>query len=381
MIAPRAVGNSFLLSSSIAALAVAGFAAIADTAPAPPPAPAAAAAEAATSAQAIIASLNAPVLDATRPTATAGEDPTDDKGTLSFQWENDQFGGNTDQHYSNGLRASYLFSSHDTPVAVAEIARGLPFFPEEGDVRLGLSIGQSIFTPHHGEVWRHVNKGRPFAGWLYGGVQVTNDTGKQLDGFEIQMGVVGPSAGAEAVQNFYHDITGYNRFRGWDYQLSDEFGIVVGYERKWRLMAEVEPGELGMAFEPAVGAVLGNVFTYASAGGLLKFGSDVSSDWGPPRVRPALAGTGAFKPVDDFEWYVFAGVEGRAVARNIFLDGNTFQDSHKVDRKTFVADFQAGVSITFDDVRLTYTQVYRTPEYVGQKKRDLFGALTASFRL
>src|SRR3546814_11015068 len=28
---------------------------------------------------------------------------------------------------------------------------------------------------------------------------------------------------------------------------------------------------------------------------------------------------------------LFAGVEGRAVLRNIFLDGNTFADSHSVD--------------------------------------------------
>ncbi|WP_233559954.1 lipid A deacylase LpxR family protein [Oleomonas cavernae] len=374
MIAVRAVGNGMFLSSSAAALLVAAFAtAAADTARAQADAPDLQAA--------VLASLTVPAQAPAQVTATAGEDPTDDRGTLSLQWENDQFGGNTDQHYTNGLRASYLLSSHDTPVAVVEIARGLPFFPEEGDVRLGFSIGQSIFTPHHGEVWRHVNKGRPFAGWLYGGVQLTNDTGKQLDGFEIQLGVVGPSAGAEAVQDFYHDTTGSNRFRGWDYQLSDELGVVVAYERKWRLMAERAPGDLGIAFEPSVGAAIGNVFTYAAVGGMLKVGSDVSSDWGPPRVRPALSGTGAFKPVDDFEWYVFAGVEGRAVARNIFLDGNTFSDSQHVDKKTLVADFQAGAVVTIGKVRLTYTQVYRTEEYVGQKKRDLFGVLSASFRL
>jgi hypothetical protein len=375
----RAVGNGILLSSTASALILAALAAAADTAAVLPPSQAH---DSEPNVQvAVLAALTVPALTPARATATAGEDPTDDKGTLSLQWENDQFGGNTDQHYTNGLRASYLLSSHDTPVAVAEIARGLPFFPLEGDVRLGFSIGQSIFTPHHGETWTGVNYGRPFAGWLYGGVQVTNDTGRQLDGFEIQMGVIGPSAGADAVQDWYHDLTGSNRFRGWDDQLSDEFGIVVAYERKWRLMVEREPGDLGIAFEPSVGAAIGNVFTYAAVGGMLKVGSDVSSDWGPPRARPALSGTGAFKPVDDFEWYLFAGVEGRAVARNIFLDGNTFQDSQHVDKKTFVADFQAGGSVTIGDVRLTYTQVYRTEEYVGQKKRDLFGVLTASFRL
>jgi len=36
--------------------------------------------------------------------------------------------------------------------------------------------------------------------------------------------------------------------------------------------------------------------------------------------------------------YLFAFVDGRAVGRDIFLDGNTFTDSHSVTRKTFVGD-------------------------------------------
>jgi lipid A 3-O-deacylase len=41
-------------------------------------------------------------------------------------------------------------------------------------------------------------------------------------------------------------------------------------------------------------------------------------------------------PKGGFGWCLFASFEGRAVARNIFLDGNTFTDSHSIDKKTFV---------------------------------------------
>lgn len=82
----------------------------------------------------------------------------------------------------------------------------------------------------------------------------------------------------------------------------------------------------------------------------------------------------------DFAWYLFAGAQGRAVARDIFLDGNTFSSSHSVDKKTFVADFQAGAAVIYRGVRLAATQVYRTREFDGQPQADRFGAISLSVR-
>ena len=57
-----------------------------------------------------------------------------------------------------------------------------------------------------------------------------------------------------------------------------------------------------------------------------------------------MPGGGYFRRKKGFNWYLFAGLEGRAVFRNIFLDGNTFTDSHSVDSKHFVGDIQAGLA-------------------------------------
>jgi lipid A 3-O-deacylase len=67
-------------------------------------------------------------------------------------------------------------------------------------------------------------------------------------------------------------------------------------------------------------------------------------------------------------------------ARNIFLDGNTFEDSRSVDKKILVGDLEAGIAITFGDVRLAYTHVYRTEEFHGQEDADLFGTLNLTIR-
>ena len=107
-------------------------------------------------------------------------------------------------------------------------------------------------------------------------------------------------------------------------------------------------------------------------------GRGLDIDYGPPRVRPGIAGSGYVSGRAGTSWYVFVGGEGRAVARNIFLDGNTFEDGPSVERHTFVADVQAGVALVVDGIRIAYTHVLRTKEYDDQKDADVFGSLSVS---
>jgi hypothetical protein len=115
---------------------------------------------------------------------------------------------------------------------------------------------------------------------------------------------------------------------------------------------------------------------------MVRVGRMLGADFGPPRIRPALAGTHFFQPTDDgLGWYVFAGAEGRAVARDVTLDGNTWRDSRNVDRRPLVADLQAGLAVMWLGVRITYTQTWRTEEFYGQRGgMQNFGSLSATFR-
>jgi hypothetical protein len=84
-------------------------------------------------------------------------------------------------------------------------------------------------------------------------------------------------------------------------------------------------------------------------------------------------------PSESLQWEIFAGAEGRAVARNIFLDGNTFADSHSVDKKPFVADLNAGFAFTLGRARISYTAVYRTREFDGQQDASVFGGISVGY--
>ena len=75
---------------------------------------------------------------------------------------------------------------------------------------------------------------------------------------------------------------------------------------------------------------------------------------------------------------MFAGAQGRAVLRNLFLDGNTFEESSSVDREVFVLDGSAGLSLVFGQLSrpamLSFTFVWRGKEFAGQRKVDRFGS-------
>src|SRR5262249_44883781 len=160
-------------------------------------------------------------------------------------------------------------------------------------------------------------------------------------------GVVGPASGARELQKFFHRATSSRDPQGWDHQLRNELGVNVNYQHTWRAANLASGNGLAVDFSPQLGGALGNVETYANAGFKLRFGRHLPNDYGPPRIDPGLPGSGYFVPSSDFRWYLFAGAEGRLVARNIFLDGNTFHDSPSVDKKNWVGDFQAGLAMSW----------------------------------
>jgi hypothetical protein len=122
------------------------------------------------------------------------------------------------------------------------------------------------------------------------------------------------------------------------------------------------------------------VLTYASAGLVLRLGNNLTADFGPPRSRPALSGSAFFEPGEGFGWYVYAGVEGRAVARNIFLDGNTWQDSRSVERIPGVGDASLGAVAMWGSVRLAASYTFRSREFEAQPRAAQYGSLSLSAR-
>ncbi|MGB3627177.1 MAG: lipid A deacylase LpxR family protein [Henriciella sp.] len=308
----------------------------------------------------------------------ANDTPQDEKPTVTFVWENDSF-ANTDRNYTNGVRLSWLSGTRPTDGVSEFIAETVLGAKENAVRRRGFAVGHSIFTPSDIESTRLLPKQHPYAGWLYGEFSGVVEQADAVDTFSIQLGIVGPSAGGEWVQNEFHSIIGIDGANGWDNQLEDELGVVISYDKKLRRIAQFGSSGFGADVTPSIGASIGNINTHVRAGLTLRVGQNLENDYGPPRIRPSLGGAGFFTPADNFSWYVFLGAEGRAVAHNIFNDGSLLRDDIvDLDRNLWVADYQGGLVVQLYHVQMALTLVERSREFSGQEEEQRFGAFSIS---
>ncbi len=308
----------------------------------------------------------------------------EDKNYLSFSYENDLIGGNgTDQFYTSGLRATYFNVNADVPDVIDDLADHIPTFDINDTTSTFFTLGQNIYTPEDIEIAAAQSNDRPWAAFLYGSVGLATLESNHIDELEVTFGIVGPEALGEQTQKFVHShITGSTTPEGWGNQLEFELGLILSWQRRWPNFWFQDFGDFRLRAAPNVNVSLGNIYTYAGTGLGLSFGpyQGYLQDT-PPRVRPAMPGSGYFETPDQgWSWYLFAGVDGRVVGRNIFLDGNTFSDGPSIDKEYLVGDATAGLALTLGDYRLSYSFNLRSKEFKGQDGEATFGSLTLSTR-
>ena len=310
-------------------------------------------------------------------------------GQLSILEENDSLFFTSDKHYTQGLRGAYLSDSlpaDDWRYKAFDLMPAV--FPDAAASERRFDwifLGQSIFTPTNLTLNPPDPHDRPYAAWLYTGGALLQENGNQLTGLELLVGVVGPAALGRQVQNDWHQfVVGIPGGQGWHGQLKNEPALAVSYDKHWRVCLADLDG-VGVDVVPSAGVTAGNVFTYGAVGGMLRIGQDLDADYGPARIRPAPSGSDWFaaaRMTEPLGWYVFAGAEGRAVAQNIFLDGNTFASSAHVEKKPLVGDLTAGVALFWrNELRLDIGLLTRTKEFYGQQGEDSYAGFRFSFGL
>ena len=307
----------------------------------------------------------------------------------SVYFENDLFVG-TDSNYTNGVKLSLIspdLSPHaedgKLPRKVLEVIHQIPFIRESGPRfahKVEFSVGQNMYTPVDMSEHELIPEDRPYAGWLYFSTSyhrknAVNDTAYFMDTVEVQFGMVGPASFAEDTQKLVHKVFGRPWPNGWNNQLNNEPGLVMVFERKWLF----HPGLEGIGYDAIthLGGALGNVHTYLNGGLELRFGWNIPENFGVSLIRPA--GSTRLSVDDDFSSYLFGAVNGKIVLHDIFLDGNTFEDSHSVAKENYYADLAGGFTVSYKKIMLTWTQVLRTRQFESQKESHSFGALALTF--
>lgn len=312
--------------------------------------------------------------------ALAQDVPPDPRGSLTLSYENDVLGG-SDRYYTSGLQLAWRSPSAEPPAPLRWLDERLDWLLGPGQLRWGFGLGHTIFTPRDTLASVPDPRDRPYAGWLFGAIVLQRQEAHALTTFEIQAGVVGPAALGEFVQNNVHDLIRDDSANGWNHQLKDEPGLNLVFEQTLRTPSlPLGLGGVEADLLPSASFSLGNVATYGGLGLAVRAGQGLEADFGAPRIRPALVGSQFIQPTQEFGWYVFAGAQGRAVARDIFLDGNTWRDGPSVERRPLVGDLSAGFAVHWRGLRLAYSHTWRTEEFYGQRGAQSFGSVGLTFR-
>ena len=297
----------------------------------------------------------------------------------SLKIENDIIASDSDGHYTNGVELMRSFQPENDHWSL-RFAGATPDWLV-GDIdSVAYRFGHQIYTPNEIEASELIEEDRPYAGLLFVGVSmfgdVAHDGWREVRGLHMDVGLVGPGAGGKRIQRAVHEVTSSDEPKGWDHQLSNEPFVNFGYQKRWWLQHRFAGLEL--EYGPSLGASLGNLYTYGSAGLGLRIGQSLERSFSLPAVAPAQGGSMYFDQSGGFSWNLFANLEGRYMAHNMLLDGNTFTSSHSVDRREWVGDAKAGFALTWNSWQLAFASVWRTREFQGQDEHDQFGSLTLS---
>ncbi len=155
--------------------------------------------------------------------------------------------------------------------------------------------------------------------------------------------MTGPPSLAHLTQNLFHSIgPSFNRPTDWSRQIRFEPGAIIGYEQRRRLVA-YDAGRLGVDLLPSVSLKAGNVETSAGAGVETRIGVNLPHPWLPQSVP--------------FSMTLTASASGRAVLRDIFLDGNTVRPAYRVGHNVGVGTGEIGVELRVRALMLAYRVV------------------------
>ena len=339
----------------------------------------------------IVAAL---LLSCATPTLAQQQDCPPGGPAVTVVFDNDAHGmtlfRGSDNNYTTGLKISLSTAPHDGSTNDPDrIHRLFPFTGLTGQChRTSWSVGTSMYAPTQISNPNLIPNDRPYAGWAYASyaIDAYSPNGRDSEVLEVNIGAIGPMTGGRATQTWVHEhITNAPTPKGWSHQLHNSPAAYVFYEQKRRVLESPRNdwGSLSVHW----GGTLGNVFTYPSAGAVLRLGYHVSAT-GPGRptvnppsnLLPTQAQIPTSEPPKPISFYFFAHSTGKLVFRNVFVDGGFYTDEpHTLSRNVPVADLELGFVLRYRNVAFTYRTTGRTREFDQQTKSHYFGSIGITF--
>ncbi|MEH6452364.1 MAG: lipid A deacylase LpxR family protein [Psychromonas sp.] len=304
---------------------------------------------------------------------------------FSFTFENDIIFSGEDGGYSNGFIGAWGYNNvpkldkQVLPLWIAYLADKsyLTSMPNK-QYALSYRIGQLIQTDTYVAESSLVEEDAPYAGLLAWEGHINAFDKDVSDQLGLTLGVVGPASGAEQTQKLFHALFGYSEPQGWEHQLQNELVFRLDVMRTWRLY-DVPSPFMGAEFDILGGMLggVGNLRSDIATGINFRWGKELENSFSSATAMP-------IKKLNQLNntpngWYLFANISGAYVANDIFIDGNTFADSHSVDLIHGQTTFSTGVVLNIANWGVVYNMLYATDEYETQTEDTRYASLTVTY--
>ena len=318
-------------------------------------------------------------LDATEPPKSS-EPNTWHFDRFNFYFEDDIY-NHTDDNYSAGERLSFLFFIENEDYALYNLL----FLDYDKTYSYAtFSLTNQIFTPTDTDATELIEDDRPYAGWTYFEAGMHKTSTNHLRSLLLKVGVIGEYSFAEQLQNGVHKLINNDPAQGWDNQLNNELGINLKYTHKWIFLSEDYNG-FESSIVPFASAELGNIAINAEAGAFVRLGWNIPKDFGVSSIDlgadPGIPNYDKYQDrlLHHWSFSINLAAAGSAVARDIFLDGNTFTKSHSVEKENFIYYYGYGMTLRYQRFVLDFIQVENSKKFKLEKKGHGVGTIIISW--
>lgn len=268
--------------------------------------------------------------------------------SLQFKWSND-FEYQTDYYFTNGFAFEYF-----APWIKENMINSILLPVELSDFELyGITLIQDIFTPKERYyIPDQLDGDRPFATYLLLGFKRVsfNPIDKISIYSELQVGMLGPAASGEEVQNGIHNnLPTSDLVVGWENQISNSFMLNYSasiekqfYYNNWMDISGISLVKLGLPF------------TNLNLGIKTRIGL---FDFLPKE----------FEFCSNRKWQLFLtlAASGSFIGYNATLQGGLFSESvytlSNINR--IVGHANIGLTVVYKKFELEYIQHFNTPEF------------------
>lgn len=304
----------------------------------------------------------------------------------SLSFENDVF-FRDDGLYSNGLIVNWGYSDivalddHYLPHWIASLASHTYLTSsKKKKYAVSYGFGHLLQTAIDISVEELVEEDAPYVSMLAWDVNLLAYDQYQSDEIGLILGAVGPITGGEFMQSFVHDLNGAREPQGWDHQINNEFVFRAQARRTWRLYeTEVDSGFFNGEFDflAGVDGGIGNLRSDVATGMGVRFGQQLKKNFGSASVFPVQKFSGMnYSP---YGWYLFLNASASYVGNDIFINGNTFSDSHSVELIHPQLAISAGIMANIYNFSILYTLLHLSDEYEGQAEPSRYGSVSITY--